>query len=173
LPVGEIIPGRPGRPKISRHVCDCGSADLRRAGWHFDGRQHVRCNKCGKEFALFPGTLAPAKLRDTLGRPIHHKAAAERDWWLPDPVEEASACFVAARFENCDFASMRRLINVTDVERSQLYFLISKGVLWKEQVEKTLEFRAAVLRAYDKLVASYNKNRLSGDPQWPFASSIA
>lgn len=70
LLVGQQIPAHPGRPKVSRSACDCGSVDLRRAGWGPDGRQMVRCNVCQKGFALPAGMLVPIRPADRLGRRI-------------------------------------------------------------------------------------------------------
>jgi hypothetical protein len=152
LPPLERIEARPGRPKVSRSVCDCGSSDLRRAGWHEDGRQHVRCNRCQKEFALPLGMLAatPEKL-DSIGRRIHFSALAEHEFRLPDANEEASVLLAVAKSEG-DFEAMRQTIAYSESQKRCLQILCDSGMLASAYVTEVLSFRDRVLEKFNCLV---------------------
>ncbi len=155
LPPLVRIEAKNGRPKVSRTVCACGSTDLRRAGWHEDGRQHVRCNVCEKEFALPLGIVAatPEKL-DSIGRRIHFSAVAERDW-RPDPVDEAVALIKLFESGECDCEEIRALIRVSESERRCLEFLADAGMLGAHNVRRMLQFREQVLEIFDGLAKEF------------------
>jgi hypothetical protein len=152
LPPLETIEAKPGRPKVSRSVCECGSTDLQRCGWHFDGRQRARCNACHKEFNLPPGILAPGKSTDTLGRRIHYSDGQEHEFQLPSAAEEAAALVQLFESGQCDIEEIRVLIRVTDDERRCLEFLACAGMLAATNVQKAMEFRDRVLEIFDGLI---------------------
>ena len=130
---------------------------MRRSGWAPDGRQKVRCNDCEKERALPLGEVAVKRSVDTLGRPIQY-GDFEHEYQLPDPEEEAIACFMLARFEN-SFEETRELILVTSAEVAELAWMCRYQLFDTQRVEAVLDFRAEVLVLYDRLVRSYRKNR--------------
>jgi len=153
LPFGVVLPAKvkieipvePGPPR-----CSCGSLNLRPRGWTEDNRQKAHCLDCGKI----------SRLRAAQSLPGRYNTNTEHIWELPDVAEEAAAMFLAARHAGCAFEEMKKLISVSDGERRQLDFLIAHGILIRERVEEAIRFREAVLRSFDKLVASHRNNRI-------------
>jgi hypothetical protein len=150
----ERIEARPGRPKVSRSACDCGATDFRPAGWFEDGRQSVRCNQCGKEFALQPGRVVMGKETDSLGRKIEY--SCEHEWELPSAADEAAA--LLRLFESglfCDADEIRNLIRVTDSQARCMEFLEAQGMLASGSAARVIEFRSQVLLQFEKLVFKF------------------
>lgn len=152
------IPAHPGRPKVSRRACICGSTNVRRKGWEIDGRQKVCCNYCRKTFALPLGEVAIKRACDSMGRPMQYSSSSEHEWQLPDPAEEAHACFILAKSES-SFEETRNLILVTGAEARQLDFLCRYGLFDPARVEAVLDFREKVLEIYDRLVRAEHEKR--------------
>jgi transposase-like protein len=150
LPVGVSIPAFPGQPKKSRDKCDCGSADLRPAGWMEDGRQSVRCNVCNKEFALLSGMFVAGKQTDKLGRPMQYQTEFEPDF--PDAAEEASALLKLIHNGKSSIGEIRRLIGYSAEEKKCLEFLAANGMVAQSHVERILSFRDRVLATFSALI---------------------
>jgi hypothetical protein len=147
LPPLERIEAKPGRPKVSRSVCACGSLDLRPAGWTPDGRQMVRCNLCNKTFSLQPGMLVQGKPT----RYAHYRDVQEHEW-RPDAAEEASALLKLFESGECAIEEIRELISVTEAEKSCLAFLASAGMLAESNVQYMIRFRDDVLQRFNNLI---------------------
>jgi hypothetical protein len=142
-----------GYKKKIRTACDCGSTDLRRRGWYFDGRQHVTCNHCGKQFALSGDVVPVRTARDRLGRRNPNRARVQPQEWVwqwPDPQEEAAA-LLALAMQNGDFEETRELITVSEMERQVLGLFVAIGIYRSSFVESALKFRSEVLLAFEQL----------------------
>ncbi len=87
-PLERIEANLGGRPKVSRSACDCGSLDLRPAGWTPDERQRVQCRGCKTYFSLPPGMVQ--------GKPR----------WRPDAINhEPKKILACPRCGSADFNS--------------------------------------------------------------------
>jgi hypothetical protein len=155
LPPGRTIPAQEGRPKVSRRVCECGSTDLRPAGWSPDGRQKAECNCCGSEFNLPLGMLISGKPTDTLGRPIRYTNG--HSWKLPDPAAEAQAMLhwclrTYGPYAPTRLAKLRTEIAVSREDRALLEAFARTGYLDASEVRRAIAFREKVLEEFDRLV---------------------
>lgn len=79
------------------------------------------------------------------------KEISSIDLSFPDPVIEAKGCLKFA-VRNCGVEKMRKLISVSCEEQRELKFMCRNGELSPFLVNKALEYRTLVLRAFDWLV---------------------
>jgi hypothetical protein len=91
-----------------------------------------------------------------------------RDLSFPDPVIEAKGCLKIA-LANGGVEKMRALIQISDQERRELEQMQWTGQLSEMLVNKSLEYRAQVLLAFDCLVAK-NANRIGTTEQKALAA---
>jgi len=74
-------------------------------------------------------------------------------WALGSPRQEARWIFLAYRHDGGgDAEPWRELIDVSESEEAELWFLVDHGIVSEDHVEASIEFRRRVLIYFDRLV---------------------